>query len=200
MWVQIAQRGRRLEAAGTNLAKNARNAVVVASVLFAAAIFALVSRGLMSLVNLLCVAAQLIIMLLYIVASRKLLSAIGTTSDTAKGIATLTKRLAIGLGVMLLVNLSYPLVEILVKPTNIIPTYMFLAVQQVALSPVSFLIIILLLMRYIHHSFKRHGRGGSSRSATVSPAPGDKKQTSSSAHSTKEAGAVSGTGAWPATN
>jgi hypothetical protein len=74
---------------------------------------------------------------------------------------------------------------------------LFLAVNLSALQPGSFLIVILLLMRYIHHSFERHGRGGSSRSATVSPAPGP----SFSAHSTKEAEAVSGTGgAWPATN
>ena len=194
MWVQIAQRAQRLEAAGTNLAKNARNAVVVASVLFAAAVIAIIVifKGGPTL-KAVFVLAQLIIMVVYIVASRKLLGAIGTTSETAKSIATLTKRLAIWLGVMVLVNLSYTPVDgsmymARARGDKTDGIYMFLAIHSTALTPICFLVTILLFMRYIHQSFDRNARGPVRR---VAPAP-KAKQNSASARSTKESGSGSG--------
>ena len=190
MWVQIAQRAQRLEAAGTNLAKNARNAVVVVSVLFAAAVIAIIVifKGGPTL-KAIFVLAQLIIMVVYIVASRKLLGAIGTTSETAKSIATLTKRLAIWLGVMVLVNLSYTPVDgsmyiARARGDKTDGIYMFLAIHSTALTPISFLVAILLFMRYIHQSFERNARGPVRR---VAPAP-NAKQNSASMRSTKESG------------
>ena len=190
MWVQIAQRAQRLEAAGTNLAKNARNAVVVVSVLFAAAVIAIIVifKGGPTL-KAIFVLAQLIIMVVYIVASRKLLGAIGTTSETAKSIATLTKRLAIWLGVMVLVNLSYTPVDgsmyiARARGDKTDGIYMFLAIHSTALTPISFLVAILLFMRYIHQSFERNARGPVRR---VAPAP-NAKQNSASVRSTKESG------------